>query len=144
MTIGKMYGPALSSLFAGSVNFTADTIKCSLHTSSYAPNQDTHQFYSSVTNEVTGTAYTAGGVALSAKTSLYDAATNTLTLGCANPSWIGATIAGVRYAVFRKDTGSAGTSPLICYVDFVTDQSVTTANLSIVIPGTGLVQATVA
>jgi hypothetical protein len=45
--------------------------KTMLTTVTYVPNQDTHDFKDDVTNEITGTGYTAGGVAISPLTSLY-------------------------------------------------------------------------
>lgn len=47
-----------------SIDWLSDTIKCMLCTSTYTPNLDTHIYKSSVTNEITGTGYTAGGATL--------------------------------------------------------------------------------
>ncbi len=99
------------------IDFLTDTIKCSLHTATYAPNQDTHVYFSDLTNEVTGTGYTAGGVALASKTVTLDAASDETRLDAADPAWTSATISGIRYAVFYKDTTVAATSPLMGYVD---------------------------
>lgn len=144
MSVAKVYGKALLTLASGGINFTADTIKCSLHTSVYTPDQDGHDYFNDVTSEVTGSGYTAGGVTVTGCTATYDSATNTLTLDCADPAWTAATITNIRYAVFRKDSGTAATSPLICYIDFETDQSVSGANLSIAIPVAGLVSLSAA
>lgn len=48
--------------------WASDTIKVALLTSSYTPNYDTHDFFDDITNEVTGTGYTAGGATLGSKT----------------------------------------------------------------------------
>lgn len=64
----SLYGPAYQSLLAAEINFAADTIKAMLCTSSYTPDPLTHRYKSSVTNEVTGTGYTAGGATLASKT----------------------------------------------------------------------------
>ena len=77
---GKLYGLAFKSMVNGEINWTSHTIKAMLCTSAYTPNQDTHQYKSSVTNESAGTGYTAGGVALAGKTVNYTAGTNTLIL----------------------------------------------------------------
>ena len=118
-------------------------MKALLTTSGYAPNQDTHRYKSSVTNEVTGTGYTAGGVTLTSKTAAYDAATNTLTLDAADPSWSTVTVT-FRYLVSYVDTGTAGTSPLISYVDFGEDVVVTGVNFTYQLPAGGLLQHTAA
>lgn len=138
----KLYGLAVKSAFNGEIDFDTDTIKVSLHTASYVPDQDTHQYFSSVTNEVTGTGYTAGGATLGTKTVTYTAGTNTLSLDAADTSWSGSTITA-RYAVVYKSTGTAATSPLIGYVDFGTDVSSTAGAFTITWDATGVVTATV-
>jgi hypothetical protein len=64
----SLYGPVYSSLLAGSIVYATDTIKAMICTSSYVPDFTTHQFKSSVTNEVVGTGYTARGTTLASKT----------------------------------------------------------------------------
>jgi hypothetical protein len=145
MATAKIYGLVVEKMFTGQLDVTTDTLMCALLDSSYAPNQDVDEFWDDISAaEVTGTAYVAGGETLTTVVATYNPATNTLMIDCDDPAWIAATITGIRYAVFYKDTGSAATSPLICFMDFITDQDVTTANLSIAIPVTGLIQATVA
>ncbi len=125
-----------SATAARRIDFLTDTIKVSLHTATYAPNQDTHQFFSDLTNEVIGTGYTAGGVALAAKTLTYDATTDEIRLDANDPTWTTATISGIRYAVFYKDTAVATTSPLMGYVDLGA-QSVTAGTFTIQLAANG-------
>lgn len=49
----KWYGNGLKALAGGLVDFDSDTIKVSLHTSTYTPDQDAHDFQDDLTNEVT-------------------------------------------------------------------------------------------
>lgn len=70
----SQYATLQSALVAGGLNFAADTVKAMLCTSGYTPNPLTDQFKSSVTSEVTGTGYTAGGVTLTSKTATLTAA----------------------------------------------------------------------
>lgn len=135
----KLYGLALQSMLNKEINFASDTVKGLLTTSVYVPNQDTHRYLSSVTNEVTGTGYTAGGVTLTSKTVVYTATTNTLTLDSADPAWPTSTITA-RYLVFYVSTGTAATSPLISYVDFGADVSSSASTFTYVIPSTGIAQ----
>lgn len=119
-----VYGLGMKSMLAKTVNWTGDTLKLSLHTSAYVPDQDAHQFFSSATNELAaGSGYTAGGIALANKTSVYTAASNLLTLDADDVTWTAPTFTGARIAVLRVDTGTASTSPLLCWVDFGADQS---------------------
>jgi hypothetical protein len=137
--VAKVYGPSLQSLFNKEINFTSDTVRAMLCTSSYVPNQDTHRYKSDVTNEITGTGYTARGVALTTKTATYDGASNTLTLDADDPSWSASSITA-RFLVFYVDTGTDSTSPLISYVDFGADATTVSATFTYQLPATGLAQ----
>lgn len=128
---------------ANRVDWVTDTIKVMLSTSAYTPNQDTHQFKSDVTNEITGTGYTAGGVTLGTKSVTYDTATNEARLIAANAQWTTATFTA-RYAVVYKDTGTGSTSPVICYIDFGSDQSVSAGTFTIAWDATGVAKVTAA
>lgn len=56
-----IYNSAIDDMAKGAIDFDTDTFKVLLVTSSYSPNKDTHTKRSDVTNEVSGTGYTAGG-----------------------------------------------------------------------------------
>jgi hypothetical protein len=120
----KVYGKAGAHFAAKDIDWVADTIKLSLHTSTYAVNQATDEFFSGVTNELAGTGgYTSGGVALTSKSLSYDSATREERFIAANFSIAALTpSAPFRYGVVRKDTGVAGTSILLCYINFGADQ----------------------
>lgn len=112
----KVYGNAQKHLDAD-VDFAADTIKAALASSSYTPNQATHEFFSDITNELTtANGYTAGGATLGTKsvtvtslTTAYKAAATTWTAG------VGQTLTA-RYCIVYKSTGTGSTSPLLAYV----------------------------
>jgi hypothetical protein len=124
------------------IDYLSDTIKCALVTSSYTPNQSTHEFWSDVSaNDVSGTGYTAGGQALASKT--VSASALVTTMDAADPSWASSTITA-RYAVFYKDTGTGSTSPLIAYADFGGNISSTNGTFTVVLNASGLATITVA
>jgi hypothetical protein len=139
----KLYGNFLVKALNKEVDWDTDTIKVALTTSSYTPNQDTHDYFNDVTNEVSGTGYTAGGNTLGSKTITYDDANNVIVLDAADTTWSSSTITA-RYAVVYASTGTASTSPLIGYVDFGSDQSSTNGNFTITWDSTGIVRVTVA
>jgi len=140
----KLYGLALQSFANKEIDWDSDTIKVMLCTSTYSPNQDTHRYKSDVTNEVTGTGYTAGGATLTSPTFAYTAGTNTLTLDAADTSWPSSTITA-RYAVIYDSTPSTdATRPLLAYVDFGADVSTTAGTFSIVWDATGIITLTAA
>jgi hypothetical protein len=141
----KLYGNFLKQALNKEVDWDSDTIKVALLSSSYTPNQDTHDYYDDVSSyEVTGTGYTTGGSTLASKTSTYDGANNVIVLDAADVTWSSSTITA-RYAVIYDDSGaSAGAKALIGYVDFGSDQSSTNGNFTITWDSTGIVRITVA
>jgi hypothetical protein len=140
----KLYGLALQSAFNKEIDWDTDTIKVMLCTSSYTPDQDTHRYKSSVTNEVTGTGYTAGGATLASASAAYTTGTNVLMLDAADTAWTSSTITA-RYAVIYDATpGTDATRPLIAYVDFGADVSTTAGTFTLTYDSAGLVTVTAA
>ena len=141
----KLYGNFLKQALNKEVDWDSDTIKVALLSSSYTPNQDTHDYYDDVSSyEVTGTGYTTGGATLASKTSTYDGANNVIVLDAADVTLSSSTITA-RYAVVYDDSGaSAAAKALIGYVDFGSDQSSTNGNFTITWDSTGIVRITVA
>jgi hypothetical protein len=137
-----LYGNVFSKAFNKEIDLDTDTIKCALTTSTYAVNQDTHSYFSSVTNEVSGTGYTAGGVTLGSPVPSYTGATNVFAFAAANASWTTATFTA-RYAVVYDSTGTSTTSALIMYVDFGADQTVSAGTFTVQWNAGGLFSVTV-
>jgi len=133
------YPVALKGMLVGTTNavwdWDTDTIKCALCTSSYTP-QNTHTFFNNITNEVSGTGYTAGGVTLGSATGTV--VSSTVQLDANDATWSSSTITA-RYAIVYKSTGTASTSPLIGYVDFGADVSTTSGTFTITWDATGVV-----
>ncbi len=114
----------------GSIDLDTDTIKVMLVTSSYTPDQDVHDFKDDITNEVSGTGYTAGGTALANKAVTADNTDNEGVFDADDVTWASSTITA-RGAVIYKDTGTPSTSPIICYIDFGSDKSSSAGNFTI-------------
>ena len=125
-----IYNNAKEELLKAGINLASDTIKVMLVTSSYTPNVDTHDFKDDITNEVTGTGYTAGGATLASKAVTQDDANDRGAFDAADTTWGSSTITA-RGAVVYKDTGTPSTSPVICYFDFTTDQISNNGNFTI-------------
>lgn len=121
------YGKFLQSGFDNSltkINLASggDTIKVALVTSSYTPDFDTHDFFNDITNEVSGTGYTAGGATLGSQTVTLNTTDNRFVFDAADTTWASSSIVA-RGAVVYKSTGVSSTSPLIAYIDFSTDRT---------------------
>lgn len=222
----KIFGLAIKSLANKEIDWDTDTVVAVLCKSTYVPDQDTHQYASSLTNElapivgaslgtvsvalttgvltvsaaetlvvgdrvvlgamtngaplVAGVTYfvasvpssttltvaaTRGGAAiattsagssvsiqrlssyervtLGTKTTTYTAGTNTHMLDAADFSFPALTDT-FRYLIYLIDTGVAGTSPLVAYVDFGADQTATSQDINIALDAAGVVSFVVA
>jgi len=125
-----VYNAFKKNIMNGSIDLDTDTIKVMLVTSSYTPNQDTHEFKSDVTGEVSGTGYTAGGATLSNKSVTQDNTDDEGVFDADDVTWSNSTITA-RGAVLYKSTGNDATSPLICYFDFGENKSSSNGNFTI-------------
>jgi hypothetical protein len=138
VTAGQ-FGIPIKNLLSGANlwDWDTDTIKCSLHTSTYTPDIDAHDFFNDCTNEITGTGYTAGGATLTASAPTYDTATDQVRLDAADTTWTTSTLTA-RIAIVYKSTGTASTSPLISFVNFGADVSTTAGTFQITWDATGI------
>jgi hypothetical protein len=143
MATTKTYGSLITKAFNKEIDWESDTIKVALVTSSYTPNQDSHDYFDDVSaNEVSGTGYTAGGATLASKTIGYTSGTNVTKFDAADVSWTSSTITA-RYAVIYDTTpGTSATNPLIAYVDFGSDQSSSNGTFAIVWDAAGIFTTT--
>lgn len=115
-----IYHKLLENWARGNVDFDTDTFKVMLTTSAYTENKATHAFRSDVTNEVTGTGYTAGGNTATVTVTL-DTANNRLDITLGGTTWPSSTITA-RKAVYYKSRGGAGTADeLVAVNDFGAD-----------------------
>jgi len=89
---------------------------------------------SEVTNEVSGTNYTAGGESLTSIT--FITAGGTITWDAGDVEWTASTITGARYAVIYDDTLT--NKPLICAIDFTGDFSTVAGTFKITWNASGI------
>lgn len=144
MATNKWYGLAFTSAFTKKIDLSADTVKVMLVTSSYTFNQDTHDYKDDVTNEVSGTGYTAGGATLTSPALTYTGGTNTLSFSGANVSWTSSTFTARAAVIYDSTPGTDATRPLLMFVDFGADTAVTAGTLSLTWDAAGIASVTVA
>lgn len=118
------------------------TMKVSAHTNTYSPNQDTHDFFDDVTNEVSGTNYTAGGATLANKA--LTRSTGTVTWDADDVVWLqnAAGFSTGRKFVIYLSTGTASTSRLFSVVTADADVGNVTGDLTIQWNASGIAQWT--
>lgn len=107
----------------------ADTYKIALYTGA-STNDATLAAYTA-TQEITGTNYTGGGLALSGATVGNGGTTAWLTFS--NPSWTSATFTAASCVIYDS-TDSIGPNRALCVLDFGGNQSVSNGTFTIQFP----------
>ena len=140
ITAAGLYGLSIEKMMIDTLgqSIEAETHKELMVTDTHTPNFDTHDFRADITNEITGTNYSAGGVTVTGTDVTLSG--GTLTFDMADTVYTNITInsANAMAGVFYTNVGTAGTDQLICLQDFVTDADATAANFTIQHSGTGV------
>lgn len=115
----KQFGQGMLGIANADIDLVGDTIKLLLLTTSATINIDTTDFYDDVSAAelANATGYTTGGPTLASKALTYDSTSDQVRWDFADPSWAFSAVKSLRYGVPYKDTGVAGTSALIGYID---------------------------
>jgi len=99
------------------IDYLNDTIKAALVGVGYIPDQDGDEFFSDIADEIVGGGYTAGGETLANKAITQNDVDNTADFEADDiTAWDADTFTGAIAVIIYKDTGVAGTSPLIAYI----------------------------
>lgn len=118
------YNALALNLVKGKIDFENDTFKMMLVTSAYTPDVDAHDYRNDVTNEVSGTGYTAGGMEIEVGTISQDNANNRIVVPLNPATWETVTISGARWGVIYKSRGGAASADELAFaVDFGADKS---------------------
>ena len=131
-----IYNNALDLIANGEIDFSDDTFKVMLVTSSYSPDIDADENRDDVDNEVTGEGYTEGGAEVNI-TATQDNDTDTAIVDSADITWSAATITDAAAAILYKVVGTAGTDLLIAYFDFGGNKSSSGADFKLIIDAAG-------
>ena len=115
--------------FTAAQSLEAETHKELLVTDTYAPDFNLHDFRDDVTNEVSGTGYTAGGVTIT--TTELTIAAGVLKYDYADTVYTTVTISNAMAGITFFNVGTAATDQLVLLQDFVTAASATAANFTI-------------
>lgn len=126
-----IYNSAIYDASTGAIDFDTDTFKMMLVTSSYTAAK-THTKRNAVTNEVTGTGYTAGGNAAAA-TVTKDDTNSRVDITFAITSWTTSTITARAGVIYKSRGGASSADELVGYVDFGSDISSTAGTFSVTI-----------
>lgn len=125
-----IYNSFYDDVARGNINPAVDSFKVMLVTSAYTEDKDAHLKRSAITNEVTGTNYTAGGTAVTV-TVTKDTANDRIDIGLGSVTWATSTITA-RKAVYYKSRGGLATADeLVAVVDFGSDYVSSNGNFTI-------------
>lgn len=126
-----VYNSFKRDLMSGAVDLDTDTIKVMLVTSSYTPDADAHTKRSDVTDEVSGTGYSAGGATLANKAVTVDNTANRGVFDADDLSWATATVTARGAVLYKSRGGLASADELIAYIDFGTDVTSTAGTFAV-------------
>lgn len=152
MSTLQLYGKFGANVLGGEaggdafqMDYLTDSIRCTLHTSTYTPAIDTNEVKADATNELgTANGYTALGIVIGGKTVVYSAGSNQTVFDMDDTTVTWTASGGslvFNYAVFWDDT--IASDPLIGYIDCGA-QTITTGNTFTITTGaSGLFTATV-
>ena len=128
-----IYNSFKKDIMDGTIDLDTDTFKIMLVTSGYTPDQDAHSTRANVTNEVTGTGYTAGGLAL---TNVNPTSTGTTAyIDFADATWASATITAAGALIYNSTTdGGASTTNAVAVISFGGDKTSTNGDFVIQFP----------
>jgi hypothetical protein len=125
-----IYNSFFEDLARGAVDLDTDTFWVMLTTSGYGENKDTHLKRSDVTNEVSGTGYTAGGQSVTV-TVTKDTANDRLDVSLGSASWASSTITARKAVYYKRRGGAATADELVMVNDFGSDVSSTAATFTL-------------
>lgn len=113
-----IYNSFVRDVLTGAIDLDTDTFKVLLTTSSYTADKDAHDKRDDVTNEVSGTGYSAGGASATVSVAAVDTANDRVVVTLGGATWSSSTITA-RYAVYYKSRGGASSADeLVAVIDF--------------------------
>lgn len=112
-----IYHNGLLKLLNGNIDADTDTFKVMALGASYSENKDTHDFRDDLTNEVSGTGYTAGGNTVTLGVSI-DTTNDRVEIALGGTTWPGSTISNAqKFAYYKSRGGAASADELLCVID---------------------------
>lgn len=124
------YGNFLLHMAKADVDFDTASLAAMLATSSYVPDFGVHEFRSDVTDEVAGTGYTAGGLALTGVAVALDAVNSWVNIAADDADFGTLTVSGIAQLIVYVDTGSSATDLLVSCHTLPAPRSVTAGNFT--------------
>jgi hypothetical protein len=130
-----IFNRALELWARGSIDFDTDTFKVMLTTSAYpaagdATAKDADDFRNDVTNEVSGTGYTAGGNTVTVTVTL-DTANDRVDISLGGTTWPTSTITARKAVYYKSRGGASSADELVAVNDFGSDVASTAGTFTL-------------
>lgn len=126
-----IYTSMFNAWAKGNIDFDTDTFKVMLTTSAYTEDKDLHDFRNDVTNEVSGTGYTAGGATVTVTVSAIDTANDRQEITLGGATWGSSTITARKAVYYKSRGGASSADELIAIIDFGSDVSTTAGTFTL-------------
>lgn len=138
ITASGVYGKSLEKAFIDTLgeSWEAEDNKVLLVSDSHTPDFDAHDFRDDITNEVTGTNWSSGGVALTGTE--ITLSSGVLTFDATDVSVASTTLSSVMASVLYTNVGASSTDQLVMLHDFVTAVSTSNGTFGIAWHSSGL------
>lgn len=114
------YDSFLDDVARGQIDVDGDTFYALITTNSYTPNQGTHTRRSDITNEVSGTGYTAGGQSVTVSVSK-DTTNHQIVITLGGGTWTSSTITGRKIVYYKRRGGAASADELVAVNEQASD-----------------------
>jgi hypothetical protein len=140
------YGNVFDKAMNKEIDFEADDIHICLLDNTYVPDQ-AHEYFDDVVGDELPTAggYTHEGEPLTVLGAAYNAGTGIFNIDATvDPVWAAATFTAAFAVIFDNTPAADADKPLISYIDFGGDVSVTAGTFTITLAGGGIAKVTVA
>lgn len=124
------YDSFIDQMARGAINLASDTFYGALVDATYTPDQGAHAYRSSVTGEVSGTGYAAGGVPVTI-TLNKNTASHQEEITVSAISIPSSTITARRLVIYKHHGGAASADELVCQIDFGANISDTNGTFSV-------------
>lgn len=117
-----IYMPFIENCFKGNIDTDVDTFKVMAVTSSYTEDLDLHNYRDDITNEASGTGYTAGGNTVTVSVSV-DTTNNRVEISLGGTTWPSSTFTARKFVYYKSRGGLSSADELVAVVDNGSDVS---------------------
>jgi len=124
------YDSFVFDAMSGAIDLDSDPFKVMLVTMGYAEDKAAHSKRSSITNEVSGTGYTAGGQTI-VPTITKDTTNHKTVITFPQVTWTSSTITARKAVYYKSRGGASSADELVAVDDFGSDVSTTAGTFTL-------------